>query len=63
MQHEWGRQGMHVGYWWESQKERYHWENQEVIVWTILKWILDRYDEMVWIGLILLRIGTSGRLL
>jgi hypothetical protein len=19
--HEWGRGGMHVGYWWESQKE------------------------------------------
>jgi hypothetical protein len=19
-----GRRGMHVGYWWESQKERYH---------------------------------------
>jgi hypothetical protein len=22
MQHEWGRGGMHIGYWWESQKER-----------------------------------------
>jgi hypothetical protein len=21
-QHEWGRRGMHVGYWWGSQKER-----------------------------------------
>jgi hypothetical protein len=20
MQHEWGRGGMHIGYWWESQK-------------------------------------------
>jgi hypothetical protein len=34
-----------------------HWEDQEVVGWTILKWILDR------LGLIWLRIGTSGRLL
>jgi hypothetical protein len=25
-----GRRGMHVGYWWESQKERDHWEDQDV---------------------------------
>jgi hypothetical protein len=31
--------------------------------WTILKWILERYDGMVWIGLIWPRIGTSGGLL
>jgi hypothetical protein len=34
--------GMHIEYWWESQKERDHWEDQDVGVWTILKWILDR---------------------
>jgi hypothetical protein len=27
---------------WESQKERDHWEDQDVGGWTILKWILDR---------------------
>jgi hypothetical protein len=21
---EWGRRGVHIGYWWESRKERYH---------------------------------------
>jgi hypothetical protein len=40
-----------------------HWEDQDVGGWTILKWILERWDEMMWIGLIWLRIGTSGGLL
>jgi hypothetical protein len=31
---------MHIGYWWESQKERDHWDDQDVGGWTILKWIL-----------------------
>jgi hypothetical protein len=36
-----------------KQKERYHWEDQDVGGWAILKW-------MVWIGLIWLRIVTNG---
>jgi hypothetical protein len=51
---------MHIRYWWESQKERDHGEDQDIGGWIILKWILDR---MVWIGLIWLRIGISGVLL
>jgi hypothetical protein len=39
-----GRRGMHVGYWWESQKESAHWEDQDVGGWIILKWILDWID-------------------
>jgi hypothetical protein len=38
----------HIGYWWEIQKERDHWEDQDVGGWTILKLILDR---MGWWGL------------
>jgi hypothetical protein len=52
---------MHIGYWWEIQKERAHWEDQDVGGWTILKWISE--DGMVGIGSIWLRIGTSGGLL
>jgi hypothetical protein len=32
-----GRRGMHIGYWWESQKERDHSEDEDVGGWTILK--------------------------
>jgi hypothetical protein len=40
---------MHVGYWWEIQKERDHWEDKDVGGWTILKWI--GWDGMDWIDL------------
>jgi hypothetical protein len=40
-----------------------HWEDQDVGGWTILKWILERLDGIVWTGSIWLRIGTSGGLL
>jgi hypothetical protein len=42
---------MHVRYWWKSQKERDHWEGKAVGGWTILKWIIDRWDGMDWIDL------------
>jgi hypothetical protein len=31
-----------IGYWWESQKVRDHWEDLDVGGRTILKWILER---------------------
>jgi hypothetical protein len=43
-----GTRGMHMRYWWESQKERDHKEDQDVGGWIILKWILD---GMGWYGL------------
>jgi hypothetical protein len=43
---------MHVGYWWESQKERDHWEDQDVGEWTILKLILEiGWDDVDWIDM------------
>jgi hypothetical protein len=43
---------MRIGYWWESQKERDHQEDQDVGGWIIFKWILKmRWGGMDWIYL------------
>jgi hypothetical protein len=46
---------MHIGYWWESQKERDYWEDQDVTVLTILNKMHFReieLDGMDWIHLV-----------
>jgi hypothetical protein len=53
-----GWREMHIGYWWESQKESDH-----VSQWIILKWILQRQDGVEWTGLIWLRTVNSVGLL
>jgi hypothetical protein len=58
-----GRRGAHVDYWWESQRERGHYEDQGVGGWIILGWILERWDGVMWTGLVWLRIETGGELL
>jgi hypothetical protein len=57
-----GKSGMNIEYWWESQKERYHQEDEDVNGWIILKWILEKLDGVVRNGFTCLRIGTSGGL-
>jgi hypothetical protein len=58
-----GREEERVGYWWESQRERDHWEDKGVGGLIILGWILERWDGVMWTGLVWLRIGTGGELL
>jgi hypothetical protein len=56
---------MHIAYWWESQKERDNWEDQDVGGMENITMDLREigWDGVNWIGLIWLRIGTSGALL
>jgi hypothetical protein len=37
-----GRKAIHIEYWWGSQKDRDHWEDQDVGGWTVSGWILER---------------------
>jgi hypothetical protein len=41
MWNAWGRSIIHIGFWWENQKEREHQEDLELGGWIIIKWILD----------------------
>jgi hypothetical protein len=52
---------MHIGYWWESQKERDHWEDQDVdnikmdlgeIGWDSRDWIELAQDRNQWRALV-----------
>jgi hypothetical protein len=47
-----GTRGMYVGFWWESKKERDHWEYLDGGGRVILKWIREiRWGGMDWIDL------------
>jgi hypothetical protein len=43
-----GKRGMHIGYYWEIQKDRDHYEDKDVGRWIVLKLILNK---MWWYGL------------
>jgi hypothetical protein len=58
-----GRRGTLIDYWWEIQRERDRYEDQDVGGWIILGWILEVWDGVMWTGLVWLRIGTGGELL
>jgi hypothetical protein len=51
---------MHVGFWWEGQKERDNYENIDVGERIILKWILEKQNVLVWTGIMWIIRGTSG---
>jgi hypothetical protein len=54
------KRNVYIGCCWEIQKEIDHWEDQDVRGWIMLQWILDRWDVVIWTGLIKLRIGTRA---
>jgi hypothetical protein len=55
---------MHIGIWWERFNEIHHFEDVDVDGRIILRWILEKYNGVVWTGgFICLKIGTSGGLL
>jgi hypothetical protein len=58
-----GEEEARIDNWWESQRERDHWEDQDVDGWIILGWILERWNGVMWTGLVSLRMGTGGELL
>jgi hypothetical protein len=47
-----GRRGTRIGCWWESQREAGHYEDQDVGGFIILGFILERWDEVMWIELV-----------
>jgi hypothetical protein len=57
-----GSRGMHISYWWGSQRERDQYQDQNVSGWILLRWILERDNGVMWTGLVRLQIGTSGGL-
>jgi hypothetical protein len=46
-------------FWWESRKERDHYEEVDAGGRIILKWILEKWNEVVWTGFIWLMIRPS----
>jgi hypothetical protein len=51
---------MNTTFWSEIPKERHHLEDLIVDERLILKWILNKLNWSLWIGLIWLRLGTTG---
>jgi hypothetical protein len=60
MLYVWWRNGVRTGLWWRNLKERGHLEDLG-IYWDNIKVNFKEIVIEAWIGLIWLRIGTSGR--
>jgi hypothetical protein len=54
---------VHTGFWWRDLRERHHFEDLGIDERIILKWILKKWAEEAWTGLMWLRIRTCSRLL
>jgi hypothetical protein len=54
-----GRRGEHTGFWWESPKEKDHYENLDLYGRILLRLIIEKSYGVVWTGFIWLRIGSS----
>jgi hypothetical protein len=54
---------MHTKFWSENLKGRDHSDDLSVDGRIILEWILNKQFRRVWIGFMMLRMGTSGGLL
>jgi hypothetical protein len=63
MWHAWETRGKSTWFWWESQKERDHLNDQGVDGRVGSEWILGRLAGGMWSGSSWLRIGADGGLL
>jgi hypothetical protein len=63
MWHAWKRREKCTSFWWESPRERDHWEDQGVGGKMGSECILEKLVWGVWIGFDWLRTGTGGGLL
>jgi hypothetical protein len=63
MWHAWKRRGKYTMFWWESQKDRDHLEDEGVDGMMGSEWILGILTGGVQSGSSWLRIGTGGGLL
>jgi hypothetical protein len=52
-----------MSYWWQSQRERDHYEGQDIYEWIMIDLAEIGWRRGVLIGFVWIRIGTSGELL
>jgi len=47
-------------FWWGTLRERDHWRDPDADGRIIVRWILRKYEGVVWFGWSWLRLGTCG---
>jgi hypothetical protein len=63
MRHIWWREEVHIGFWWESWKERDFFQDLGAGGRVITNWVLNKWDGKTLSGFIWLRIGKGYGLL